>query len=226
MKADFEVKCAANGREALTCLEQSDFRIVLTDWMMPEIDGPKLCRMIREKNSEHYIFIILITSRDAKSDIVSGLESGADDYLTKPIHPAELIARIKTCVRILQLEQSLKKANQEIRLLSITDPLTGTYNRGYLPERFEQELQRARRYRHQFSILLVDIDHFKLVNDNFGHQSGDVVLKTFAKCMMDRLRCEVDWMVRYGGEEFLVVLPETVYPGRLVGGRKAAQVYS
>ena len=124
-KAGFEVCGSANGRQALSLFKDRFFPIVITDWMMPEINGPQLCRMIREKRMESYVFIILITARDSKTDIVSGLQSGADDYLTKPIHPAELVARIKTGIRILKLEQSLRQANEEIRILSITDPLTG-----------------------------------------------------------------------------------------------------
>jgi diguanylate cyclase (GGDEF)-like protein len=219
-KAGFEVTCAANGREALSLLMQNPIRIVVTDWMMPEIDGPQLCQLIREKQIDHYIFIILVTSRDSKKDIVLGLEAGADDYLTKPIHPAELIARIKTCIRILELEQSLKEANNEIRLLSITDALTGTFNRSYLNERFDQELHRAQRYKHDLSILIADIDFFKKVNDTHGHQNGDEVLKQFAKCLSVQLREEVDWVVRYGGEEFLIVLTETdCQAARLVAER-------
>jgi diguanylate cyclase (GGDEF)-like protein len=177
--------------------------------MMPEINGPQLCRLIREKKTDGYVFIILITARDSKTDIVSGLESGADDYLTKPIHPAELVARINTGIRILKLEQSLKTANEEIRQLSISDPLTGCYNRGYLDERFAQELQRAYRYLHPLSVVLADIDHFKQVNDTYGHQAGDEVLKVFADSITRQIRKKVDWVVRYGGEEFLIVLPET-----------------
>ena len=177
--------------------------------MMPEIDGPHLCRLIREKKTDGYVFIVLITARDSKTDIVSGLESGADDYLTKPIHPAEMVARINTGIRILKLEKSLKQANEEIRLLSITDPLTGCHNRGYLNERFPQELRRAQRYSHPLSVVLADIDHFKKVNDTYGHQAGDEVLMHFSDCINQQIRKKIDWVVRYGGEEFLIILPET-----------------
>lgn len=209
VKANFEVASAANGREAFAQFKERFFPIVLTDWMMPEIDGPELCRLIRAENTAGYVFIILITARDSKTDIVSGLESGADDYLTKPIHPAELVARINTGIRILKLEQSLKDANQEIRLLSITDPLTGCFNRGYLNEYLQKEINRCQRYSHNLSIVLSDIDHFKQVNDTYGHQVGDEVLKSFAASLMRQIRKDVDWVVRYGGEEFLIILPET-----------------
>lgn len=208
-KAGFCVATASDGHQALEQFDRQFFPIVLTDWMMPGIDGPHLCRLIREKKTNGYVFIVLITARDSKTDIVSGLESGADDYLTKPIHPAELVARIKTGIRILKLEQSLILANEEIRLLSITDPLTGCFNRGYLNERFPQELRRTIRYSHPLSVVLADIDFFKKVNDTHGHQAGDEVLKVFARCINQQIRKKIDWVVRYGGEEFMVILPET-----------------
>lgn len=212
-KAGFSVVTASDGHHALGQFDQQFFPIVLTDWMMPGIDGPQLCRLIREKQTDGYVFIILITARGSKTDIVSGLESGADDYLTKPIHPDELVARINTGIRILKLEQSLKKANEESRVLSITDPLTGCFNRSYLNERFVRELQRARRYSRPLSIVLADIDHFKKVNDTHGHQAGDKVLKIFSNCIKKEIRKKIDWVVRYGGEEFLIVLPETRIAG-------------
>lgn len=214
-KAGFEVVTATNGSQALDLFDQQFFPIVLTDWMMPLIDGPQLCRLIREKKTDGYVFIVLITARGSKNDIVSGLESGADDYLTKPIHPAELVARINTGIRILKLEKSLIKANKEIRLLSITDPLTGCYNRGYLNERFPQELSRSQRYSHPLSVILADIDHFKQINDTYGHQAGDEVLKAFTQSLKDQIRKKIDWIVRYGGEEFLIVLPETGCEGSI-----------
>ncbi len=212
-KAGFEVITAGNGKEALHLFDESFCPIVLTDWMMPEISGPELCKMLREKKTAGYVFIILITARDSKTDIVSGLESGADDYLTKPIHPDELVARINTGIRILSLEQSLRNANEEIRLLSITDALTGCFNRTYLSDRFSQEITRSQRYGHNLSIVLTDIDHFKRVNDTYGHQVGDMVLKAFASCVSSQIREKIDWAVRYGGEEFLIVLPETTSSG-------------
>jgi diguanylate cyclase (GGDEF)-like protein len=209
LKAGFEVLCAGNGKEAMAIFSRQFCPIVLTDWMMPEITGPQLCRMIRETKTDGYVFIILITSRDSKTDIVSGLEAGADDYLTKPIHQAELIARINTGVRILKLEKSLKRANDEIRLLSITDPLTGCFNRAYLGEQFPQELSRSKRYKHPLAVVLADLDHFKKINDTYGHQVGDSVLKSIAQCIIGQTREKIDWTVRYGGEEFLIILPET-----------------
>jgi two-component system cell cycle response regulator len=212
-KAGYEVVSAKDGREALELFSERFFPIVLTDWMMPEMSGLDLCRTLRARSGNGYVFMILLTAKDSKEDIVEGLEAGADDYLTKPFNRAELMARLRTGARILELERSLKKANDEIRILSITDSLTGAYNRGYLTERLPQEIKRARRYGRDLSVVLGDIDHFKQVNDTYGHQTGDAVLKNFARILMDSIRNGVDWVSRYGGEEFLLVLPETPLQG-------------
>jgi diguanylate cyclase (GGDEF)-like protein len=190
-KVGYAVVSVDNGLKALEKLKETFFQIVISDWVMPGLDGLGLCRAIRKKEWDGYVFIIILTYKDSKDDIVSGLEAGADDYLTKPFHHAELIARINSGVRIINLEKSLRS------------------NRSYFNERFTLELTRARRYRHPLSLIICDIDHFKNINDNYGHQAGDVVLKEFAAIMMASIRDKVDWMVRYGGEEFLIILPET-----------------
>lgn len=209
VKAGHEFVSVENGRKALEEFKEQFFPIVLTDWMMPEMNGLELCRAIRERTNTGYVFTVLLTAKDSKDDIVAGLEAGADDYLTKPVNQAELIARIKTGIRILELERSLKRANEEIRILSITDPLTGCYNRGYMTERLPQEIKRAKRYRHSLSLVLCDIDHFKKINDTYGHQVGDRILKEFVQWINESIRDGVDWLARYGGEEFLIVVPET-----------------
>ena len=214
--AGYEITSVKNGRKAFELFKKKFFPIVLTDWMMPEMNGLELCRAVRNHESEGYVYIILLTSNDKKDQIVSGFEAGADDYLIKPPDPAELIARIKTGIRILELEGSLKEANEKNRVLSITDPLTGCYNRGHLMEQFPREIRRVRRYGHPLSLGLCDIDHFKKVNDTYGHQTGDKVLKIFIKCVKDTIRENLDWVARYGGEEFMVVCPETDLEGAQV----------
>jgi len=209
VKAGYEVTTVTNGREALESFSKKFFPIVLTDWMMPQMDGLQLCREIRKNVSTGYVFIFILTARDAIDDMVAGLEAGADDYLTKPFKHAELIARLKTAKRVLELEKSLKDANEEITILSITDPLTGCYNRTFMDKEFPKEIKRAIRYKHPISLVMVDIDHFKRVNDTYGHQAGDEVLKEFVRSINRSTRCDVDWVARYGGEEFLVVFPET-----------------
>jgi PleD family two-component response regulator len=200
----FSVTCVENGKEALAKFEQDFYPIVLTDWLMPEMEGPELCEAIRNKNPKGYVYIVLLTAKDSLDDIIVGLEAGADDYLTKPANRSELIARLKNGLRILELEKSLKEANEEIRVLSITDPLTGIYNRGYLNERLPQEIKRSIRYKRALSLILCDLDHFKLVNDQYGHVAGDEVLKGFVNCVVASIREQIDWTARYGGEEFLI----------------------
>jgi len=209
VKAGYEVAVVTNGREALESFSKKFFPIVLTDWMMPEMDGLQLCRAIRKNISTGYVFIFMLTARGSTDDMVAALEAGADDYLTKPFNRAELIARLKTATRILELEKSLKDANEEIRILSITDTLTKCYNRTYMDEQLPKELKRAVRYHHPISLVMLDIDHFKKVNDTYGHQAGDEVLKELVKSINKLIRSDVDWVARYGGEEFLVVFPET-----------------
>ena len=209
VRAGYEVVSVENGRKALERFDEKFFPILLTDWVMPEMDGLQLCRAIRERDSDGYVFIILLTAHDSKDAIVTALEAGADEYLTKPFNHAELIARLNTARRILELEKSLKKANEEIRILSITDPLTGCYNRCYLSEHLPMEIKRARRYGHPLSLAMCDIDHFKQVNDRYGHRAGDCVLKAFVQRIQKSIRENVDWLARYGGEEFLIVFPET-----------------
>ena len=209
VKAGHEIVCVENGQKALEMFNKRFFPIVITDWMMPEMDGPTLCRAIRKTITTGYVYIVLSTAKANKEDIILGLEAGADDYLTKPINNAELIARLNTAERILSLERSLKEANVAIKKLSVTDPLTGCYNRGYMTQKFPQEVARERRYNRPLSIVFCDIDHFKKINDTYGHQTGDLVLTEFVKCINSSIRTEIDWINRYGGEEFIIVLPET-----------------
>lgn len=215
-KEGYEVVTASNGKEALALFKKFRFRIVLTDWMMPEMSGIELCKAIRKSDGQGYVFIVLLTANDKKDDVIKGLMAGADDYLTKPINHAELMARLNTGRRILSLEESLKTAIADIQVLSVTDPLTGCYNRSYLMENLEYEIKRAVRYQRPFSIVFSDIDHFKSVNDTYGHQVGDRTLIEFVQCIMGSIRLDLDWITRYGGEEFLLVLPETDLEGAMV----------
>ena len=206
-RAGYEVDMASNGREALAKLEHGDFPLMITDWEMPEMDGVALCSALRS-SEKGYTYIILLTSRDAIEHLVAGLQSGADDYLIKPVIEPELIARLSTGRRIVTLERSLRAANEENRRLSITDPLTGVCNRRYLMEQLPREIDRAARYGRQLSTIMCDVDHFKKINDTHGHLTGDEVLKWFAASLQKGVRTS-DWIARYGGEEFVIVLPET-----------------
>jgi diguanylate cyclase (GGDEF)-like protein len=214
-KAGYEVDAVSNGSEALDRMMARYYPILVTDWEMPEMDGVALCKAVRNMQLDGYVYALLLTARDAKEHIIAGLEAGADDYLIKPVHEAELIARLNAGRRILNLEHSLRAANQRNRILSITDALTGAYNRRYLMEQLPRELERCRRYAYPLSVLMCDVDHFKKINDVRGHAAGDEVLQQFAARTQKSIRSTSDWVARYGGEEFLVILPDTSYEGAL-----------
>ena len=205
----YSVVLAGNGCVALEICQQEHFSIIITDWVMPEMDGIELCRAIRAMPTEQYVFILLLTSLDKKDELIAGLDAGADEYLVKPFHDVELAARLKAARRILDLEASLKK-------LAMNDQLTGAYNRRYLDKQLSKEIQRSWRYGHPLSIIICDLDHFKAVNDCYGHQAGDQVLKEFVVRINRSIRNENDWTARYGGEEFVIVLPETPPAGCLI----------
>ena len=225
-KAGFEVEAVSDGASALQRFRQKYYPFLLTDWEMPEMDGIALCKAVREMLFEGYGYTLLLTARDSKEHIIAGLEAGADDYLTKPIHEAELVARLNTGRRILRLEQSLRAASQENRWLSITDALTGAYNRRHLMEQLPREVERCRRYRHPLAVVLCDIDHFKRVNDSFGHGVGDAVLQLFVERIRLLTRGTSDWVARYGGEEFVIVLPETPLQGGLTAAEKIRAAFA
>ncbi len=212
---------AQNGMQGLELLQKGFSPIVITDWMMPEMDGFQFCQTVRQQNFPGYVYIIILTAKDTKNDIITGLEAGADDYLIKPVDKAELAARLNTAKRIITLEHSLRKRNEEIALLSVTDPLTKIYNRRYLNEHLPAALAYTSRYNHPLSLMIADIDFFKGINDRYGHLTGDRVLEAFARSLKQCIREDLDWMARYGGEEFVIVLPET----NVSGAHNAAERY-
>lgn len=208
-KAGYQVVLAGNGREALNLLGERFLPLVITDWMMPNMDGLELCRAIRQGEYPGYIYLILLTAKDSRKELIEGLEAGADDYMTKPFNHNELLARLNTAWRIIGMESSLRRATEEIHRLSILDPLTQVYNRLYLNFRLPQELSQAQRYGTPLALVLCDLDHFKEVNDRYGHLAGDRVLAAFARCVAGSIREGIDWVARFGGEEFLIILPHT-----------------
>lgn len=214
------VVAAENGRQALELMSTAYYPVVITDWVMPEMDGRELCSHIRSTDYPGYVYIILLTSQDAKEDLVKGLDAGADEYLIKPVSPAELAVRLKTAARILELESSLKKSYEEIKILSTKDPLTRTFNRGYLDERLPKEVKRAYRFERSLSVIMLDLDNFKNINDTFGHKAGDKVLRSCSDCIGNSIRGEIDWLARYGGEEFLLALPETNLAGAMIAAER------
>jgi two-component system cell cycle response regulator len=207
VKWGYEVIAAHDGSEAWEVMQAENApRVALLDWIMPGIDGLEICRRVRARSSQPYVYIMLLTANDKVGNLVEGLESGADDYLTKPFHPQELRARLRVGLRMLDLESRLVEARESLRFKASHDSLTTIWNRGAIIEMLERELSRARRDGSSVGILLADIDHFKRVNDTRGHLVGDEVLRA----VTGRLKGEVrsyDSVGRYGGEEFLILLP-------------------
>ena len=205
-RAGYEVSAVENGRLAVETLSKPDGpRLALLDWMMPELDGPGVCREVRKRQEQAYVYMVLLTSKEAKEDIVTGLESGADDYLTKPFNAGELKARLRTGERILSLEDKLVQAREQMRYKATHDALTGIWNRGVIMDLLCRELARSQREGNCTIMLLGDIDHFKSVNDTYGHPVGDEVLQEIARRLLQCVR-SYDFVGRYGGEEFLLVL--------------------
>jgi two-component system, cell cycle response regulator len=198
----YEVVTARNGNQAWELLQESDApSIVISDWMMPDMDGLELCSRIRGKEGSGYIYFIIVTGKARKEDLILGMEAGADDYLVKPFNHEELRYRIRVGRRIIELERRILQ-------LANTDPLTGISNRRAFMERLKAELERAARENAPLSIIMADIDHFKRVNDEYGHQAGDRVLQEFSRRLMKPAR-PYDFLGRYGGEEFIACLPNT-----------------
>jgi diguanylate cyclase (GGDEF)-like protein len=202
----YEVVTADNGREAVDMLATPNGpRLALIDWMMPELDGPEVCRCVRSRHEGSYVYITLLTSKQGGNDVVAGLEAGADDYLIKPCNVEELKARLRTGIRILDLEDKLVEARDDMRFRATHDSLTLLWNRASIIADFERELTRARRESGAVSILICDLDHFKQINDVYGHQVGDEVLQQAASRFLRSVR-SYDQVGRYGGEEFLILL--------------------
>ncbi|HEY3999505.1 MAG TPA: response regulator [Candidatus Xenobia bacterium] len=203
----YEVIAVEDGTQALDVLNQEDPpRLAVLDWMMPGMDGLQVCREVRSRRQEPYIYLLLLTARFEKEDIVEGLDAGADDYLVKPVDGHEFKVRLRAGRRVLDLQEELISAREVLRLQATRDPLTGLLNRGAILDLMTAELSRQRRQRLPLSVLMLDIDHFKVVNDTHGHQAGDAVLRETARRMRSTIR-PYDGIGRYGGEEFIVVLP-------------------
>jgi len=203
----YEVVVAANGDAAWEILQGQDApRLALLDWLMPGMDGVEICREARKRSAQAYRYLLLLSSKDDCVDIVDGLQSGADDYLTKPFHPDELRARLRAGERILMLEDKLVAAQQVLQFKASHDALTELLNRGAILETLQRELQRGRREKNPLGVLLLDLDHFKSINDRKGHDVGDEVLREASRRMLASVR-SYDAVGRYGGEEFLILVP-------------------
>ena len=206
-KWQYRVTAVGNGVDAWQALQGEDApQMVVLDWMMPGLDGIELCRKIRNRSDGPYRYVLLLTARDDRQDVVTGLNAGADDYLTKPFDTEELRARVRAGSRILELQQALLRARDALQFEAAHDPLTVLWNRGAILAFLQRELDRQSRNRLPLAVLMADLDHFKEVNDTHGHMVGDAVLQEVARRLMATVR-SYDLVGRYGGEEFLILLP-------------------
>lgn len=204
-KSGYDPVLAADGVAAWQVLGGTAApRLVLLDWNMPGLDGLEVCRLIRKNESSNQPYVILLTGRGEKGDIVQGLEAGANDYISKPYDTEELQARISVGRRMLELQTSLVKARDAVVHQAMYDHLTDIFNRRAILDQLSKELTRTRREGGWLEVGICDIDHFKAINDTWGHQAGDEALVAFTWCVQASLR-SYDQVGRYGGEEFLVI---------------------
>jgi len=200
-----QVIFAKNGREALDLYAKHAPALVITDWTMPDIGGLELCKKIRQDFQQHFAHIILLTSNTDKEQVVEGLAGGADDYLTKPFHQGELRARVNVGLRVVELHRQVQAKNRQLEEMALTDPLTGLANRRAMDIWITHQLSAAARHDFPIWVAICDLDHFKKVNDTYGHEAGDMVLKTFAQILKSNTR-QSNICGRHGGEEFLNII--------------------
>jgi diguanylate cyclase (GGDEF)-like protein len=203
-----EVQEACDGEEAWEFLRREPVPLLISDWMMPRLDGLDLCRRIRSQITDGYIYIILLTARNSREDKLKGLNAGADDFLTKPLDADELCVRLEIATRILDVHNALNRQNSRLIEIATTDELTGVNNRRRFGEDLNLHAALAARHGLPLSLIMLDVDHFKQYNDTYGHLAGDDVLRTIATILRTEVR-EHDLVARYGGEEFVLLLPST-----------------
>lgn len=201
---NYSVSFASNGQKARELFVREPPALVITDWEMPDVSGIELCREIR-KQTGSYVYVILLTSNSNKGQIIEGLAAGADDYLTKPFHPPELLARVAVGRRIVSLHREIQAKNRLLEELALTDPLTGLANRRAIETWADRQLKAAARHKFPFWVVMADLDFFKSVNDTYGHDAGDLVLQRFAEVLRRNTRAS-NICGRIGGEEFVEVI--------------------
>ena len=206
VKWSYDVVVAHDGVETWEALQDKDApKLAILDWMMPGMDGVEICRKIRQRKETPYTYIILLTTKSEKEDIIKGMNAGADDYITKPFVPQELKVRLRAGRRIIELQTALLETQEALRIQATHDSLTGLWNRAMTLNALYRELSRAEREKISVSVIMADIDYFKQINDTYGHMAGDAVLREVAQRIRSSER-PYDVVGRYGGEEFLTVL--------------------
>lgn len=206
-KLGYDTVLCADGSSAWEAMQGAGApSLAIVDWLMPGMDGIALCQRIRARANVPYTYVLIVSSNADRSDIVSGMNAGADDYITKPIHPEELETRLKAGRRVLELQSALLRSREQLRDLAMRDALTGLLNRGAIVNALESEILRVEHDQHDTAVVLADLDRFKAINDRYGHLVGDHVLREAAERLSTAVRGS-DYVGRYGGEEFLLILP-------------------
>jgi diguanylate cyclase (GGDEF)-like protein len=222
--SQYDVEVAATAEEALRILNATHCHIVLTDWQMPDMDGLALCRRIRLRHQESYIYVLMLTIRDTERDLMTGLAAGADAYVVKGTTTNELLARLEIGRRIAYERSSLRSNEPGDPRSSYTDAMTGAHNLSYLTQHLPRELARSQRYGHALGILNCAIDEFEPFNDRFGHEAGDELLRSFVASAEGSIR-KGDWLARTAGGAFVIVLPETTAKGAYCAAYKLRRLF-
>jgi len=209
----FEVSEAEDGRQAFELYRSTSFHIVITDWVMPNMTGLELCKAIREDSSKPaysgYTYILMLTSQDSKNDTIAALDAGADEYLIKPVHKPELQARIRTAMRIIELEAIREAHFEQVQQASLVDVLTGVHNRKFMEDRLPLEVKRANRYQRPLSVMMIGFNDIEKFRKDHGIFVTEKMLQAVANLLRESIRLEVDWVARWNDYQFLVLLPET-----------------
>jgi diguanylate cyclase (GGDEF)-like protein len=216
--SEYQVELAATAEEALRIMDTAHCNIVLTDWQMPDMDGLALCRRVRLKSPESYVYVLMLTIRNTEHDVLIALAAGADDYVVKGTPIDEILARVEIGRRVSHGENTLQPRNRDNRGLSYKDPVTGALSLDYLLHHLPRELNRSQRYGHALAVLSCTIDGFTRFTDRFGHEAGDEQLRSFVAGSEGCIR-QGDWLARTVGDSFMIVLPETA----ATGAHRAAQ---
>lgn len=223
------VSSALSGREAIDKALENPPDLILLDIQMPELDGYDVIRALKEDPKTENVPVIFVTGLSDEGDEEKGLKLGAIDYITKPYKPAVVIARVRNHLRLREYAMRLEQLNEELERLATTDALTSAYNRRYFMSKLDEEVKRVRRYKRPSSLMMIDVDYFKKINDTFGHDVGDHVLIALVKLLEDKVR-QLDTVARIGGEEFAILMPETsekdalILVNRLLDAARAAAI--